>query len=127
MFNLFKRIIKFKNIAELGGEEIEIIQLTKEDYNSTFSNKMIDVTNSTEPIVEIWPYVEELSKRNIINTYVSRNKLVELVYQNEQNTFHHILLPTEDKNIFVVILVNLLTKKIKGHFILDLNKEYGLE
>ena len=100
--------------------------LTEEDFKSTFTDKMIDITQAAEPAVDIWPYVQQLTLDNIVHKYTFDNTLVEKVYRNQTNTFDQVLLPTPDKNIFIIIVVDLLNKKIKGHYRLDLNAEYGL-
>lgn len=101
-------------------------QLTEEEFKSTFTEKMVDVTATAVPFVDIWPYVQELAKDKIVDQYIFDNGLVEKVYRNQTSTFDQILLPTSDKNIFIVILVDLAIENIKGHYKLDLNKEYGL-
>lgn len=100
--------------------------LTEKEFKSTFTDKMVDVTQTAEPVVDIWQYVQELTTNKIVDQYIFDNGLVEKVYRNQSNTFDQILLPTPDKNTFIVILVDLLNKKIKGHYQLDLNAEYGL-
>jgi len=100
--------------------------LTEKEFKSTFTDKMIDVTQTAEPIVDIWPYVQELTTDKIVDQYIFDNGLVEKVYRNQTNTFDQVLLPTPDKNTFIIIVVDILNKTIKGHHRLDLNKEYGL-
>ena len=87
---------------------------------------MVDVTETAQPVVDIWDYVEQLTTDKEVLDYVNREQLVEKVYRNDEETFDHVLLPTDNSNIFVVIIVDLGQKEIKGHFRLDLNKEYGL-
>lgn len=100
--------------------------LTEKEFKSTFIGKMNDVTQTAEPVVDIWPYVEQLTADNIVHKYTFENTLVEKVYRNQTNTFDQILLPTPNKNIFIIIIVDLINKKIKGHYQLDLNAEYGI-
>ena len=75
--------------------------------------------------MDIWSYVQKLNKEKVVLDYVYENKLVETVYRNNENSFHHVLLPTDSKNVFIVIIINVTAKDIKGHFCLDLNREYG--
>jgi hypothetical protein len=100
--------------------------LTEKEFKSTFTNKMIDVTQTAEPVVDIWPYVQQLTADKIVDEYTFDNGLVEKVYRNQTNTFDQILLPTPDKNVFIVILVDIINEIIKGHHRLDLNAEYEL-
>jgi hypothetical protein len=104
-----------------------IIELTEEEYKGTMVGGMVDITETAEPIVNIWPYVEELTTKNIDLGYVYEQELVESVYGNAANTCHHVLLPTNERNVFVIIIVDVKAAQIKGHFYLDLNSEYGLK
>lgn len=100
--------------------------LSEQEYKSTIRPGMIDVTETAEPIVDIWPYVKNLAYENIVDEYVYKNNLVEKVYRSEPSLFDHVLLPTSHKNIFIVIIIKLTTAEIAGHYHLDLTKEYGL-
>lgn len=99
--------------------------LTEEEYKSTLGDKMTNVTNTAAQEVDIWPYVQRLVKANIVREEVYTRKLVEYVYRSIEKSFDHILLPTQNSNVFVVVVVDLLHQNIKGHFCPDLNDLYG--
>jgi len=101
-------------------------QLTETEFRNTFGNKMIDVTQTAEPVVDIWNYVEELVKQKLVDNHVYENNLVETVYRNDTSTFDHVLLPTGDPNIFTTLVIDLTKETIYGHIKLDLNQKYGL-
>lgn len=101
--------------------------LTEKEYKETMMDKMVDVTATAEPTVDIWSYVKLLAKDGEVSSYVYENQMVEMVNRNGKGTFDHVLLPTDNSNIFIVIIVDLKKENIKGHFRLDLNKEYGLK
>jgi len=103
-----------------------IRELTTDQFRTTFGKQMVDVTQTAEPKVDIWPYIKQLTKENIVLNYVLDNQLVEKVYRDSANTFDHILLPTDYKDIFMVIVVNLKRKQIIGHIKLDLKQEHGV-
>ena len=103
------------------------VELTEDDYKSTMSGSMLDVTQTAEPVLDIWPFVKKLNSEKIVPDYTFKNELVETVYRNKEQTFDHVLLPTADINIFIVIIVDLVNENIKGYRRLDLNKEYGLK
>lgn len=102
-------------------------QLSEDEFKATFTGKMIDVTLSASPVLDIWPYVQQLTKDKVVLDYVYKNELVKKVYRNDKNTFDHVLLPTSDSNVLIVIIVDLKQEIIRGHYRLDLNKEYGLD
>ena len=101
-------------------------QLNEEQYLSTMGNKMNNVTESAEPLVNIWNYAKQLLKNNLISEYGFSKKYVEAVYENTERTYQHILLFTNQKNFYAVIVVDIVHKTILGHYILDLNEKYGL-
>lgn len=103
-----------------------IVLLSEKEFKSTFTDRMIDVTQTAEPAVDIWSYVQQLTADKIVDRHAFDNQLVEKIYRNQTNTFDQILLPTSYKNIFIIIVVDLVNEKIKGHYRLDLNAEYGL-
>jgi len=98
--------------------------LSEIEYKQTLGSKMIDVTDTAEPTVDIWIYVKNLVYENIVSDYVLKNNLVEKVYRNEASSFDHILLPTSDDKVFTVIIVRLDNATIRGYYLLDLRKEY---
>lgn len=100
--------------------------LSEKEYNETMGSKMIEVTETAEPVVDIWAYVKDLVYENIVSDYVFKNNLVEKVYRNDTATYDHILLPTNNKNVFIVLVVKLGNATIIGHYRLDLTKEYSL-
>jgi hypothetical protein len=100
--------------------------LSEKEYKETMGSKMIDVTETAEPVVDIWVYVKDLVYENVVSDYVLKNNLVEKVYRNDTSTFDHILLPTSNEHVFTVIVVKLDNAIILGHYRLDLTKEYSL-
>ncbi|WP_207534887.1 hypothetical protein [Desertivirga arenae] len=101
--------------------------LSQEEFQQTFGISMVDVTGTAEPATDIWPYVEVLKDDGVVQDFVYAQGLVKTVYRNLENMYDHVLLPTEYMNKFIVIVVDLVARDIKGHFILDLEREYGLK
>ncbi|MCT4663670.1 MAG: hypothetical protein N4A45_00385 [Flavobacteriales bacterium] len=103
-------------------------ELTEIEFRRTFGNGMTDITQMEidEPI-NIWNYVKKLIEfeSGTIDNFVFEKELVEKVYRNDLKTYDHILLPTNTQNVFMTIIVDLKTKLIFGHKLLDLNKMYG--
>jgi hypothetical protein len=107
---------------------MNIKELTEKEFKSTFSEKMNDVTTVVDAVVDIWEYIELLEKaKYYLNDYILENGIVEKVYRNSLNTYEQILVQTEKKNIYLIIVVNIKEQNIFGHYLLDLNKEYGIK
>ncbi|NQX56782.1 hypothetical protein HQN86_24405 [Pedobacter panaciterrae] len=101
-------------------------ELTEEEFKSTFGNRMIDVTESAEPVLDIWPYVKQLNEQGIIADSILNDEQVEYVYRTGSSTFDHVLLSGSKSNQYVAVVVDLNSYEITGHYLLDLNSEYGL-
>lgn len=93
-------------------------------YKDTMTGGMTDVTETAEPVVDIWPYVEMLSNDGVVSDYVRENLLVEKVYRSKVGNYDHVLLPTGKDNYFIVLIINIKEKVILGHHLLDLNILY---
>jgi hypothetical protein len=88
------------------------------------SSGMRDVTETAEPVVDIWPYVDMLAHEGIVSHYVVESNLVEKVYRSEDGKVDHVLLPTAKENYFVVLVIDIKAETITGYHQLDLNKLY---
>lgn len=104
-----------------------ITLLTEEQFKHTLLDKMVDVTDSAEPALDIWPYVRQLNKQGIVADSILNGELVEFVYRTSTSTFDHVLLSGSGSNEYIVVVVDLRNCVIKGHHLLDLNYQYGLE
>jgi hypothetical protein len=114
--------------VDIAGDFMKIKKLTEEEFKITFSEKMNNVTNDVDEIVDVWEYVKALeTSEYFINDYIIRKRLVEYVYRNSINTYDQILIPTIEKNIYLIIIVDIKKENIFGHYLLDLNKEYGIK
>lgn len=102
--------------------------MTKEihqvEYSNTMTGGMTDVTETAEPVVDVWPYVEMLSNEGIVSKYLLDNSLVEKVYRSKDSRYDHVLLPTANENYFIVLIIDIKAKAVIGHHQLELNKLY---
>ncbi|GGF61668.1 hypothetical protein GCM10007301_21700 [Azorhizobium oxalatiphilum] len=51
---------------------------------------------------------------------------VHHVYRDAHGRYDQVLIGTERRNVFLVIVVDLQAQTVFGHVLLDLNKEYGV-
>ena len=103
-------------------------ELTETEFKNTFGDRMTDITQvEIDDPINIWDYVGELAKAKLVQQRILDQQLVKYVYRNNQETYDHVLLPTDHNNVFMVIVVDLQERSIFGHITLDLNKEYGIE
>ena len=100
-------------------------KLGYEQYQVFFEPPMLDVSQTADPVLDIWPYVEAVPEADL-EGFVLSDGLVRYVYQHPSGEFLHVLVSTDDDNSFLVIIVNSFEVKIIGHFLLDLVELYGL-
>jgi hypothetical protein len=100
-----------------------LIELSPEQFISTMSAEMTDVTETAEPTVDITPYVRALIAEGLVLPETLDEELIEIVYRNEEETYDHILLPTDDESIYIAIVVDLTEEQILGHYRMDLSEE----
>jgi len=51
---------------------------------------------------------------------------VTYVWKHPTGRFQHVLVDSEDKNVFMVLVLDVPGRIVLGHRLLDLNQEYGL-
>ena len=101
--------------------------LTEREFKATMEAPMVDVTAAPGEVVDIWPYVAAVASEVSLPPPVLERQLVEQVYRSGNGTHDHVLLPTEKKNKFVVVVVDRSRAVVAGHHVLDLNREFGLD
>lgn len=104
---------------------MELWELNQAEYLQTMNGKMANITGSAQLVAVLWDYAALLLQNNLLSPYGYEKQLVEAVYANGDNTCHHVLLFGTRPNVYLVILVNTDSQAIIGHYVLDLNKEYG--
>jgi hypothetical protein len=100
--------------------------LSHPEFKATFATPMRDVLATATNEINIWPYVAAIPKEDLDGHFFV-DGCVEHVYRNGSGTFDHFLVVTRTRNVFVAVIVDLVQDAIMGHYLLDLNREYGLE
>ena len=72
--------------------------------------------------MDIWSYIDALDLDEIGLPYLND---VHHVYRDAQNRFDQVLIGTGRFNALLVIVVDLGSRTVFGHFLLDLNEQYG--
>jgi hypothetical protein len=104
-----------------------ILKLNYSQYLATMTSPMVNVTETASPAIDIWPLVQNLVELQLVPKIVIENNLVEAVYRDKTESYDHILLPTNQSNKFICLIVNIHERKAKGYYLLDLAGEYGLQ
>lgn len=101
-------------------------ELTQAQYLGTFHAPMANVTETAEPLIDIWPYASLLVEKKVLPAVVVERCLVEAVYRDQTDTYDHVLLPSHNANTVISLIVDRPNKKMVGYYVLDLRKQYGL-
>lgn len=99
--------------------------LSETEFKSTFSLKMVDVRLSATDVIDVWPYVDSVPTDELEGHSIFE-RFVEFVCRTDDGRFDHVLVLTKTKNVYLVVVIDLVAVRIVGHHLLDLNKEYRL-
>ena len=101
--------------------------LTDEAFHATMVDPMKPVTQCVEEeACDIWQYIKAIPEADFAGYSIGEND-VEMVRRTGDQVFDHVLIPTNTKNVYLVIVVHLLNNAVFGHHLLNLNEKYGLE
>jgi hypothetical protein len=95
-------------------------------FQKTFGNKMVRVGASGNTPVPFWSYVDDIPIADFQGFDCSAGS-VQWVWREDGGRFEHILIDAkEDKDVFMVVVLDLLNKEVFGHRLIDFKREYGL-
>ena len=73
-----------------------------------------------------WSYVDQIPKEDFRGYDCSEGR-VQWVWRSEECRVEHICIDTkEDKDVFMVIVLDLAKKEVVGHRLMDFKHEYGM-
>ena len=84
---------------------------------------MQEVTETAEQLLDIWPYVDAVPTTDL-NGFTLGD--VAHVYLHPTGSYLHILIATDDKNVFLIIIIEMRDPKIYGYHLLNLIELYSL-
>ena len=100
--------------------------LTDAEYKVTLHDPVVRVKNDQEPPFDFWPYFRAIPNAHFEGHDCAEGR-VEYVYRTMSGAYTHVLVNSEDPNIFMVLVLNGERHEVTGHRLLNLNREYGLE
>jgi hypothetical protein len=98
--------------------------LTAAQFQQTFGATRHRV-DAEEPPFDFWPYFDGIPATDFEGHDCS-DGVVEVTYRMEPSAYEHVLIRSENRNIFMVIVLDRAAGTVLGHRLLDLNREYGL-
>jgi hypothetical protein len=106
--------------------------LAKQEYLETATGPSVEITgreDSVQPegVIDIEPYLAAIPARDFQGLALLSGAPPAVAYRFGGGIFDHVLYPTTRPNVFLVIIVQLRPDHVLGHYLLDLNTEYGLD
>jgi hypothetical protein len=100
-------------------------QLSQSEFLATFREPMRRLSRDEEPPFEFWSYFESIPAAHFEGHDCSAGT-VTYAWEDASGRFQHVLVNTEDKNVFMVLVLDISSGDVLGHRLLDHNREYGL-
>jgi hypothetical protein len=106
--------------------------LTQQEYLATMPGGVVDITGresdgQPEGVIDIDPYLAAVPRGDLQGAELIADSPPAMVYRTKDGSFDHVLYRCNRRNVFLVIVVRLRPDRVHGHYLLDLNKEYGLQ
>jgi hypothetical protein len=98
--------------------------LTEAQLKATMGDPMLPVTESTPLPEGFWSYFETIPAADM-QGYEFGDGRIERAYRGPDG-FDHVLLASNDPDVFLVIVLATREALIYGHHLLDLPRVYGL-
>jgi hypothetical protein len=105
-------------------EKVRTRELSQVEFRETFGEPMRRLQDA-EPPFDFWKYFDAIPADDFGSHDCSDGR-VGWVYREPSGRFEHVLVSSEDRNVFMVLVLDLKAQVVHGHRLMDLNKEYGL-
>jgi hypothetical protein len=104
-------------------------RLSEAEYKATFADPMVDIKGREdlfhpEGVLDLQPYMRA-AQADIAPLELLADAPPSSVYLSADRRFEHVLYPCDRSNVYLVVVV-VADAFVYGHFVLDLQKEYGL-
>ncbi len=98
-------------------------ELTEEEYESTLSPHMVNVTDSANEIVDLWGYADPVIEE-LYHNCSAWDWRVDHIYETKDGEYQHIGIPVPLDDTYMSVIIDKKEVKIVGHYILDLKARY---
>jgi hypothetical protein len=101
------------------------MRLSDGEFKATFGSPMRRLSLDQSPSFDLWRYFERIPVQDFEGNDRSAGSITH-VWESPDRRFQHVLVNSEDKNVFMVIVLDVLASNVAGHHLLNVNREYGL-
>jgi hypothetical protein len=103
----------------LGFMKQPVRELTREEYQETFSPPMDNVTEGAEEIVDLWGYADQIIEAKYHNCTAWKWRVAH-IYESRDGKYQHIGIPVPEDDTYLTVIVDKPARNIIGHYILAL-------
>ncbi|MFB9177081.1 hypothetical protein ACFFX1_02920 [Dactylosporangium sucinum] len=96
--------------------------LTEAEYRATMEPEPIQIGPEDEPPFDFWPYFDEVPEEDLGGHDFSEGS-VTYAWHMPRGNRQHVLVNCETPNVFLVLVLDLSTESVLGHYLLDI---YGV-
>jgi hypothetical protein len=96
--------------------------LSEAEYKATMEPEPIRLGPEADPPFDFWPYFDEVPASDLAGHDFSEGSVTYAWHMPEAN-LQHVLVNCEQPNVFLVLILDLTTKSVLGHYLLDI---YGV-
>ena len=101
-------------------------KLSQEEFHATFGGSKERVVLDEPAPFPFWSYFDAIPPEDFNGNDCSQG-LIENIWRVNSGRYEHVLINSNDRNVFMVLVLDLKEKKVFGHHLLNLNELYGLE
>jgi hypothetical protein len=98
--------------------------LSETQFKEAFRPPMRQLSSEADPPFDFWGYIDTIPVSDFAG--YSCHGGVTYVWEDAAGEFQHVMFNTRDKNVFMVVVLDLASGKVKGHRLLNLNELYAL-
>ena len=104
-------------------------RLSETEYRATCADPMVDIKGRQDlfhpdGVIDLMPYLRA-AQADIAPLELLADAPPSAVYRTADRRFDHVLYPCDRSNVYLVVVV-VADAFVYGHFVLDLQKDYGL-
>jgi hypothetical protein len=106
-------------------KKIDMPLLDENAFRATFGSRMVRVQSDGNAPFPFWSYVDQIPSEDF-QGYDCSEASVQWVWRSEDGRFEHVLIDAkEDKDVFMVVVLDLTKSEVIGHRLMDFKREYG--
>ena len=103
----------------------EVRLLSETEFQSTFTAPMIRLQQDEEPPFDFWSYFDRIPAADFCGHDCSSGR-VTYVYRHPSSRFEHVLVDSDSRDVFMVLVLDRESNVVLGHRLLNLPALYGL-